>query len=144
MPRQKVKHMRRTTNVRYFYVARGCWFVVWTFLGLVGALGLISFGLLALVPAGIAGGALVASRTARRSAWGLLSGGGLVFLYVSYVQRDGPGTTCWQRGTTSGCDGHLDPRPWLILGGTLVIVGVASQVIAALLERHKEPPTAAW
>jgi hypothetical protein len=140
MPPQKVMHMHPTTNVRHLYVTRAGWFVAWASLGSVCALGLVSLGLLAVLPAGIAAGALTASRTARRSAWGLLSGAGLLFLYIAYVQRDGPGTTCWQSGTTSGCSEHLDPLPWLIIGGTLVILGVASQAIATFLERHQGPP----
>ena len=98
--------------------------------GLAGAIGLISLGLLALIPAAaIAGGAFVVSGTARRSAWGLLSGAGLIFLLVAYVQRDGPGTTCWHTATASGCDEHLDPRPWLFVGVVLLIVGVVGQLL---------------
>jgi hypothetical protein len=39
------------------------------------------------------------------------------------VNRDGPGTTCWQDGSTSGCDQHLNPLPWLVLGVAFVVGG---------------------
>lgn len=62
----------------------------------------------------------------RRSAFGFVTGVGLLLLYVAWLQRAGPGTTCWQRGTASGCDQHLNPLPWLIAG--LVLFAVASWV----------------
>jgi hypothetical protein len=66
----------------------------------------------------------MASRPAiRRSAFGLLSGIGILLLYVAYVQRDGPGTTCWHTATASGCDQHLNPIPWLIIGLACFIGG---------------------
>jgi hypothetical protein len=114
------------------------WFVVWLLAGLVGAIGLVSFGWLALGPAFAISGALIASRTARRSAWGLLSGAGLMFLFVAYVQRDGPGTTCWHTATASGCDQHLDPRPWLVAGVLLLIGGVVGQLSSSLGRRGRE------
>lgn len=106
------------------------WLAIWLMAGAVGAIGLVSLGLLALVPAaGIALGALLVP-SARRSAWGLISGAGFIFLLVAYVQRDGPGMTCWHTATSSGCDEHLDPRPWLVVGLGLVIFGVVGQVLA--------------
>ena len=46
--------------------------------------------------------------------FGLVTGVGLPLLVVAYVQRDGPGTTCWHTATTAGCDQHLNPIPWLV------------------------------
>jgi hypothetical protein len=98
--------------------------------GLVVAIGLLTFGSLALVPAvAIAGGVMV-SRTARRSGWGLLSGAGIIAVFVAYLHRDGPGTTCWRTAVASGCEEHLDPRPWLVAGLVLAITGVAGQVFS--------------
>jgi hypothetical protein len=55
-------------------------------------------------------GWLMASRPAiRRSAFGLLSGVGVLLLYFAWLQRAGPGTTCRQTATASGCDQHLNP-----------------------------------
>jgi hypothetical protein len=71
--------------------------------------------------------ALVWSRPEiRRSAFGLFSGAGALLLHVAWVQRAGPGTTCWQTQTASGCDQHLDPLPWLIAGIGLFVGGIAA------------------
>src|SRR4051812_25366265 len=71
---------------------------------------------------------VVASRVAfpaiRRSAFGFLSGVGVLFLYVAWVQRAGPGTTCWHTATASGCSHHLNPLAWLLLGIGMVITGI--------------------
>jgi hypothetical protein len=92
------------------------------------ALGIVSLGLLLLVPAVIGAAVLGASAAARRAAWGVLFGQGLLLLYVAYVQRDGPGTTCWQTAAAGGCEEHLDPRPWLVIGLVLMFVGVTAHV----------------
>jgi hypothetical protein len=82
----------------------------------VAALGFVSLGLFILAPV-VPIGVLMASKPAiRRSAFGLLTGVGVLLLYVAWVQRAGPATTCWQRGTASGCDQHLNPLPWLLAG----------------------------
>jgi hypothetical protein len=70
---------------------------------------------------------LMSSRPAiRRSAFGLLSGAGALLLYLAWVQRAGPGTTCWHTDTASGCDQNLDPLPWLLAGIVLFIGGIAA------------------
>jgi len=69
---------------------------------------------------------------ARRSAYGALIGVGLLLLFVAYVNREGPGTTCWQHGTATGCDQHLNPLPWLALGVAFVVGGF----VAHRLRRH--------
>jgi hypothetical protein len=82
----------------------------------VAALGFVSLGLFILAPV-VPIGVLMASKPAiRRSAFGLLTGVGVLLLYVAWVQRAGSATTCWQRGTASGCDQHLNPLPWLLAG----------------------------
>lgn len=60
----------------------------------------------------------------RGSEFGLLTGAGLPLLLVAYVQRAGPGTTCWHTATSAGCDQHLNPMPWLIVGLILVLAGL--------------------
>jgi hypothetical protein len=90
------------------------WFWMWAVVGATAALGLISLGPLALVvPAIIAAAAMARIPSVRRSALGLLAGAGFLPLFVAYVQREGPGTTCWHTATASGCDQHLNPLPWL-------------------------------
>lgn len=96
------------------------WFSAWAVTGAAAALGLISLGPIALGPALILGAALSRTATARRSRPGVLAGAGLVALFVAYVQRQGPGTTCWHTATAAGCDQHLDPIPWLVIGSLLL------------------------
>jgi hypothetical protein len=67
----------------------------------------------------------MASRNAiRRSAFGFLSGVGMLLLYVAWVQRAGPGTTCWHTAQASGCSQHLNPLPWLLIGMGMFIGGI--------------------
>ena len=66
---------------------------------------------------------MAAKPAIRRSAFGLLTGVGILLCYVAWVQRAGPGTTCWQTATASGCDQHLNPLPWLLAGLAAFIAG---------------------
>jgi hypothetical protein len=100
-------------------------FWAWAVVGCALAFGAVSLGPLLLVPVAILA-VVMASRTSRGSAFGLLTGVGLLLLFVSYVNREGPGTTCWQHGTASGCDDHLNPLPWLVLGLGLVVAGIGA------------------
>lgn len=100
------------------------WFLVWLLLGAAAALGAVSLGPLLLVPVAVVGVLLASRPEARGSAFGLLSGVGVLLVYVAWVQREGPGTTCWQTATASGCDQHLDPLPWLVAGTVLFVVGL--------------------
>src|SRR3954452_22236444 len=100
------------------------WFLVWALLGSAGALGAVSLGPLLLLAVALLGAYLSTRPVAPRSAFArmlvaagairLLAGAGALLLYVAWVQRDGPGTTCWHTATASGCDQHLNPLPWLI------------------------------
>ena len=103
----------------------GCrWFCAWALLGSVAALGFVSLGVLVLAPV-VAAGVLMASKPAiRRSAFGLLTGAGVLLLFVAWLQRAGPGTTCWQTATASGCDQHLNPLPWLVVGLAALVGGI--------------------
>jgi hypothetical protein len=99
------------------------WFFVWALLGSAAALGTVSLGPLLLLPTALVAVLVWRRPQARRSAFGLLTGAGALLLYVAWVQRDGPGTTCWRTATASGCDQHLNPLPWLVLGIVLVAAG---------------------
>ena len=57
----------------------------------------------------------------------LLAGAGLVSLFIAYVQRQGPGATCWHTATAAGCDQHLNPIPWLVVGLLLLIGAIIAQ-----------------
>jgi hypothetical protein len=97
---------------------------VWALLGSAAALGAVSLGPLLLAPVAAMGALLISRPAIRRSAFGLLTGAGALLLYVAWVQRDGPGATCWHTATAAGCDQRLDPLPWLITGIALVVVGL--------------------
>jgi hypothetical protein len=104
-------------------VKRNAWFAAWALVGCAFALGAVSLGVLAVGPAALAAFALSRSRPARESAFGALAGIGLLLLFVAYLNREGPGTTCWEHGRTMGCDEHLNPLPWLALGLAFVAGG---------------------
>ena len=104
------------------------WFWVWGLLGSAAALGFVSLGVLVLAPVAIVGVMMASRPTIRRSAFGLLSGAGVLLLYIAWLQRSGPGTTCWHTGTASGCDQHLNPLPWLLAGLALFIGGIVAHV----------------
>jgi hypothetical protein len=104
------------------------WFCVFAAIGAALALGALSLGSLAAVPAAFVAWLLLSRPKIRRSAFGLLSGAGFLLLYVACVQRDGPGTTCWETATASGCEQHLNPLPWLVLGTLFVFAGAAAHV----------------
>jgi hypothetical protein len=119
----------RGSQVRFVtpHSARCGWFWAWAAVGMLAVLGLVSLGPIVLAAAALAGAALAWSPMARRSALGLLAGVGLLALLVAYIQRDGPGTTCWRTATATGCDQHLNPIPWLVVGVLLIVGAVIAQ-----------------
>jgi hypothetical protein len=130
---------RNYTNRAYSQVEGWGWFCVWGAVGAAAALGIVSLGPLALVPAILAAAILLRHREGRRrSAFGLLSGVGVILLIVAWVQRSGPGTTCWHTATSSGCEHHLNPIPWLIVGLGLLVAGVLAH---RARERNKPDAT---
>jgi len=113
-----------TAHARGSHAIRCLWFWAWAAVGALAALAL-DLGLFAAAPA-LSLGALLANVGGQRhrSAPGFLTGAGLPLLWVAYVQRQGPGTTCWHTAWRAGCDQHLDPLPWLISGAILVLTGL--------------------
>jgi hypothetical protein len=102
-------------------------FCAWAFFGTVAAFGLLIGGTIAVLPI-LLGVWLLATRPSLRRSWfGVMTGAGVTLLYIAYVQRRGPGTTCWQTATAAGCDEHLNPLPWLIAGAALVLLGFIAQ-----------------
>lgn len=111
------------------------WFVAWAVVGVGVALGVSVLGIFAIPMALLLAVFLLVRHHADRSAFGLLAGMGLISLYVAYVQRKGPGTVSWHTATESGTDTYMDPRPWLVAGLLLVVIGIA----AFLWQGHKVP-----
>jgi len=105
------------------------WFAVWLAVGVAlafSAVAVLSFGLFVFPFAAAAVVLLIVRHHVDRSAWGLLCGIGLLSLYVAYVQRKRPGTVSWHTATAGGTDTYMDPRPWLVAGLLLIVIGVAA------------------
>ena len=102
------------------------WFWAWVIVGAGAALAAVSLGPILLIPVALVAGLMASRPVIRRSAFGLLSGAGVTLLYVAYVQRHGPGTTSWHTATASGCDHHLNPIPWLVIGLACLVAGVVA------------------
>lgn len=94
----------------------GCaWFWAWALVGVGFAFSFVSFlGVLTILPVALV--ILLLARLHPINGFGLLSGAGVMLLVVAYLQRQGPGTTCWHTATAGGCDQHLNPIPWLVAG----------------------------
>ena len=115
------------------------WFVV----GVGAAFGALSFPL-ALPLLGLIAWLLSRNHRGMQSAWGSVSGVGMLLLFVAYVQRHGPGEYCHPIGTSklpgTECGDYMDPRPWLVGGLVLVLIGVVG-FTAQRRRRHHAPPT---
>jgi hypothetical protein len=101
------------------------WFFAWAAVGVGTALAISMLGVFAAPLALCVAIVLIVRHHVGRSTFGILVGMGLLFLYVAYVQRQGPGTVYWHTATESGAETYLDPRPWLAAGLLLVVAGVA-------------------
>jgi hypothetical protein len=102
----------------------GCgWFWAWALVGAAGVLAFVSFiGFLLLIPVVVAV-SLLTRRGPVRGAFGALTGAGAVLLFIAYLQRQGPGETCWHTATAGGCVTHLNPIPWLVFGLACFVAG---------------------
>jgi hypothetical protein len=108
------------------------WFGGWIVVGVGAAFGVVSFPL-ALFPAGLVAWLLSRDQRRMRAAWGSVSGVGLLLLYVAYLQRHGPGEYCHPVGTPKfpgrECGDYLDPRPWLVAGILLAVIGIVGFIV---------------
>jgi hypothetical protein len=96
-------------HARSEHLAGCAWFWFWALVGFGLALGAISLGPLLLLPLGLIALALASSERIRRSAFGLLTGAGGLFLFVAWLQQGG---------------NSLDARPWLAIGVALAVAGI--------------------
>src|SRR4051794_10758411 len=107
--------------------AGGCArFWSWAVLGGAAAVGSVIFGVLVIAAVALTGALMAAQRRLRRPACGFITGFGAPLLYVAWLNRAGPGTTCWRTATATGCDQHLNPLPWLLVGVALFIGGIVA------------------
>ena len=100
------------------------WFGAWGAVGAAVSLGLVSLGPLTLVPASVLAAVMLSRDDGRHRVFGVLAGAGAVLLVVAWINRAGPATTCWHTASASGCDQHLDPIPWLVVGLVLLLAGI--------------------
>lgn len=98
-----------THHARIDHLVGCAWFWVWALVGFGLALGAVSLGPLVTLPLGLLSLWLVSRNTARRSAFGLLTGAGSLCLFVAWLQQGGE---------------NLDARPWLALGLVLALAGL--------------------
>ena len=121
--------MSAVRSVRGRQLGEWGWFWVWAVVGGCVAISFVSFIGLFFLPVAALGafaGLWWGRSSGARSSLGAISGAGVPFLVVAYLQRKGPGTVCWKSATASGCDEYLDPRPWLVIGLVLVLAGIAA------------------
>jgi hypothetical protein len=89
-------------------------FAAWGLAGAGLAVGFVSLGPFALLPA-LALWVWLGSRGVGVEASGLPAAGGGMFFYIAYMQRDGPGWHCTTPDSVE-CGESADSRPWLALG----------------------------
>lgn len=116
-------------------------FFAWPVVGAALALSLLGMMSIGIFILPFAVGGLLALQKwggSRKSSVGLISGVGLPFLYIAYLNRDGPGTVCTAFGNGGQqCTEEWSPWPWLLIGVALVALGVALFVKEA--RRHRAP-----
>jgi hypothetical protein len=107
-------------------VAFAGWMTVGVFVLIALLAGVILLAAIALALAAIGLAALLIwPRGRSTAAFGVLSGAGVVPLYVAWLNRRGPGEICNATLTASHCVEEWNPWGWLIFGILLVVSGVA-------------------
>jgi hypothetical protein len=103
-------------------------FVAWAAVGASACLALLTVftvGVFILPVTIVAAIALLWWRGSRTiAAIGMISGFGLVPLYVAYLNRGGPGDVCTASGGGQSCLTEWSPWPWFIAGAVMVALGI--------------------
>ena len=103
-------------------------FLLWALVGAgvcLGLLGAMTIGVFVLPAALLAGGLLIWRTGMTSSVAGALSGAGVIPLYVSWLNRNGPGFVCTSSGDSGeSCVDEWSPWPWLVAGLACVAGGV--------------------
>ena len=98
-------------------------FAAWVALGALLGLGTLSLNIaFALMIVGLA----IFAWRREPAAFGVVTGAGLLALWVAWLNRGGPGLAC----TPTSCDQLLSPIPWLGAGIALVAAGLVLQRVA--------------
>lgn len=129
-PASRAGHQARPTAMSLAFLA---WMLAGATL-VLGVLSLFTIGIFVLPGAlALAVGLAVSRRGHDRAATGLISGAGLMPLYVAYQNRGGPGNVCVTTATSQSCVSEWSPWPWLAAGLTLILAGLA---LFAVLSRR--------
>ena len=103
------------------------WFLAWTLVGSAWALtflGAMTIGIFILPIVITATVLLGRHHVARRSAVAAISGIGLPFFYVVYLNRAGPGMICTANANGGEtCGAQMSPWPWMMIGLAFVVGG---------------------
>src|SRR5262245_54449459 len=106
------------------------WFPVWMLVGAAFALGIISVIGVVVLPIAVVAALLLARARAARPAYpGVIAGAGLPLLYVSWLNRSGPGNVCTFHNGGQDCVEQFNPWPWFLLGAALLATGILLAVI---------------
>src|SRR5215510_5084660 len=99
------------------------WYAVWFVVGAAFSLSFISFiGVITLPITAVVIVLLCLRPGPRAGAIAALAGAGMPFLYVAWLNRTGPGTSCRTfAGGGSECVERMSPLPWLAIGVLLLV-----------------------
>lgn len=107
-------------------------FLAWLLVGVAFAFSLLaifSIGVPLLRVAVVASVMLAWRSASTAGAFGVISGLGLPMLDMAFMNRSGPGTICTTTRTSQSCIDELNPVPWLVIGVTLIALGVVGFVL---------------
>lgn len=134
----------RTDDLRHERAVRpSVWlFLLWAVLGAGSSLALLTPFTIGIVLGPLTVAALIAllalHRSRNVSCTGLLAGAGIVPLYVSYLNRSGPGEVCSTTRTGGSCVTEWSPWPWLVGGRAYGGVRRRTVPLAAKLRRSSD------
>lgn len=112
-------------------------FLGWTVVGagmVLGVLTILTIGIFVLPATALLAGFLAWRRPSRQAWPGLLTGLGLIPLYVAYLNRGGPGNVCTTTASSGSCMQEMSPWPWVAAG--LGLAG-AGTVLGLVLRRSR-------
>ncbi|MEU5770071.1 hypothetical protein [Streptomyces asoensis] len=113
------------------------WFVAWLAVGAcagVGLAALLSVGAVLLFLAAVAAGLLL-RKTPKNAIVGLSAGLAVPLVYLTYLNRDGPGTVCHASVDGQSCTDEYTPIPFL--AGAVILLCAGFLTFIMLHRRSK-------
>jgi hypothetical protein len=113
-------------------------FLGWTVVGagaVLGALTMLSIGIFVLPGTALLAGFLAwrgHGLGGRLIGPSVLTGAGIIPLYVAYLNRGGPGNVCTTWATGGSCTQETSPWPWVAAG---LLMGTGGVTLALMLRR---------